>query len=126
MLRWMALVIAVPIGVATVLALPMHTALRRQDIRVCGYAWAECETFEYSKAVRMTQIRGFRDRDGKLHSRAGIVLEFADGRRWSSADISDFDRSVTPALASFLIQRTRLPLEQAATEADIPRAQQQN
>jgi len=36
-LRWMALVVAVPIGVATVLALPMHTAVRRQDIRVCGY-----------------------------------------------------------------------------------------
>ena len=119
-LRWMALVIALPIGVFTVLALPMHTALRHQDIRVCGYAWAGCKTFEYSKAVRMTLIEGFRDRDGRLHPRAGIVLDFADGRRWSSADIGDFSKSVDAALSAYLIERTGLPLEQAETEMDIP------
>jgi len=118
--RWMALVIALPIGVFTVLALPMHTALRHQDIRVCGYAWAGCKTFEYSKAVRMTLIEGFRDRDGRLHPRAGIVLDFADGRRWSSADIGDFSKSVDAALSDYLIERTGLPLEQAETEMDIP------
>jgi len=119
-LRWMALVIALPIGVVTVLALPMHTALRNRDIRVCGYAWAGCRTFAYSKAVRMTLIEGFRDRAGRLHPRAGIVLDFADGRRWSSADIGDFRNSVDPALSAYLIERTGLPLEQAETEMDIP------
>jgi len=121
-LRWMALVIALPIGVFTVLALPMHTALRHQDIRVCGYAWAGCTTFEYSKAVQMTQIEGFRDRDGKVQPRAGIVLDFADGRRWSSADIGDFTKNVDPALSAYLIERTGLPLEQAETEMDIPKS----
>ncbi|HKN17730.1 MAG TPA: hypothetical protein VJX47_12345 [Candidatus Sulfotelmatobacter sp.] len=121
-LRWMALVIVLPIGVFTVLALPMHTALRDQDIRVCGYGWAGCRTVEYSKAVRMTLIKGFRDRDGKLHPRAGIVLDFADGRRWSSADIGDFAKSVDPALSAYLIERTGLPLEQAETEMDIPKS----
>ena len=125
-LRWMALVIASPIGVLTVLALPMHTALRHQDIRVCGYAWAECKTLEYSKAVRMTLIEGFRDRDGKLTPRVGIVLDFADGRRWSSADSGDFRRSVDPALAAYLIERTGLPLEQAETEMDVPRPKSGN
>jgi hypothetical protein len=76
----MALVIAAPIGVFTVLALPMHTALGLQAIRVCGHAWAKCQTFDYSKAVKMTRIEGFRDRDGKLNRRAGIVVDFADGR----------------------------------------------
>jgi hypothetical protein len=121
-LRWMALVIAAPIGVFTVLALPMHTALRRQDIRVCGYAWAECTTFKYSRAVEMTLVEGFRDRDGKLHPRAGIVLDFADGRRWSSADVGDYRNSVDPALSAYLVERTGLPLEQAETESDIPKA----
>jgi len=117
----MALVIALPIGIFTVLALPMHTALRHQDIRACGYAWAGCSTFEYSQAVRMTVIEGFRDRDGKLQARAGIVLDFADGRRWSSADLGDFRKSVDPALSTYLIERTGLPLEQAETEMDIPK-----
>jgi hypothetical protein len=121
-LRWMALVIATPIGVFTVLALPMHTTLRHQDIRVCGYAWAKCHTLDYSKAVKMTQIEGFRDRDGKLSRRAGIVIDFADGRRWSSADTGDFHDTVDPALLAFLMEGIRLPLEQAQTEVDIPKA----
>jgi hypothetical protein len=121
-LRWMALVIAAPIGVFTILALPMHTALRRLDIRVCGYAWAKCQTFDYSTAVKMTQIEGFRGRDGKLIRRAGIVVDFADGRRWSSADTGDFQGSVDPTLLALLTERISLPLEQAQTEVDIPRA----
>jgi hypothetical protein len=125
-LRWMALVIAAPIGVFSVLALPMHTTLRDQDIHVCGYAWAKCETFDYSKAVKMTQIEGFRNRDGKLSRRAGIVVDFVDGRRWSSADSGDFRDSVDPALLAFLAGRISLPLEQAQTEVDIPKAASRN
>lgn len=120
-LRWMALVIVAPIGVFTVLALPMHAALRSQDIRACGYGWAGCTTFDYSTAVRMTEIQGFRDRDGKLHARAGIVLDFADGRRWSSADIGDFRDTVDPQLSALLVQRTGMSLGHADTEADIPK-----
>lgn len=121
-LRCMAIVVALPIGLFTVLALPMHTALRQQDIRVCGYAWAKCQTFDYSKAVRITQIDGFRDRDGKFNRRAGIVVDFDDGRRWSSAEIGDFHDTVDSELRAFLIERTRLSLEQAETEADVPKA----
>jgi hypothetical protein len=121
-LRWMALVVAVPIGAATVLALPMHTAVRRQDIRVCGYAWARCRTFDYSGAVQITRIDGFRDRDGKLHPRAGIVVDFADGRRWSSSDTGDFRTTVDPTLAAFLAEHIPLPIGLAETESDIPKA----
>jgi hypothetical protein len=99
----------------------MHTALRQQDIRVCGYAWEECKPFYYSKAVRMTQIDGFRDRYGRFSFRAGIILDFADGRRWSSADIGEFRKSVDSALAGYLVERTHLPLEHAETDVDIPR-----
>jgi hypothetical protein len=120
-LRWMAFVIVVPIGLFTVLALSTHVTLRQQDIRVCGYAWAKCQTFDYSSAVRMTQIEGFRDRNGKLTHRAGIVLDFADGRRWSSADIGDFQDTADPVVRAFLMERIHLPVEQAETDADIPK-----
>jgi hypothetical protein len=69
----------------------------------------------------MTLIEGFRDRDGKLHARAGIILDFADERRWSSADSGDFNKSVDPGLSTYLIEHTGLPLEQAETEMDIPK-----
>ena len=46
-------------------------------------------------------------------------LDFEDGRRWSSAKIGDFKPTVDPALADFLVKKTRLPLNHAETEADI-------
>jgi hypothetical protein len=120
LLRWLAVLIALPIGVLTVLALPMHTVFRQNDIRDCGYAFASCKVYRYADARRMTIIEGFRDRDGKLIERAGIVIDFVDGRRWSSADVGDFNRTVDPAFADLLIRKTKLPFSYAQTEADIP------
>jgi hypothetical protein len=120
LIRWMAVVVTLPIAILTILALSVHASLRRDDIRDCGYAFAPCKTYRYSAALRMTTIEGFRDRDGKLTRRAGIVIDFSDGRRWSSADIGDFKDSVDPAVASFLQSKTHLQYEDAETQADIP------
>jgi hypothetical protein len=120
LLRWMAVLIALPIGVLTVLALPMHTVFRQNDIRNCGYAFAPCKVYRYADARRLTVIEGFRDRDGKLVERAGVVIDFADGRRWSSADVGDFNKTVDPAFADLLARKTKLTFNYAQTEADIP------
>ena len=125
LLRWMAVLIVVPIGILTVLALPMHVALRQDDIHDCGYGFAPCKVYRYVDARRMTMIEGFRDREGKLTRRAGVVIDFSDGRRWSSADIGDFAPSVDPAFAQFLQTKTQLPLNYAQTAADIPHLQLQ-
>jgi hypothetical protein len=121
LLRWMGILVALPIGVLTILALPMHVALRQDDIHDCGYAFASCKVYRYADARRITMIEGFRDREDKLTRRAGIVIDFNDGRRWSSADIGDFSSSVSPGFAEFLEKKTQLPLNNAQTEADIPR-----
>jgi hypothetical protein len=120
LLRWMAVLIALPIGVLTVLALPMHTVFRQNDFRDCGYAFSPCRVYRYSDARRMTIVEGFRDRDGKLIERAGIVIDFGDGTRWSSADIGDFNKTVDPAFADLLARKTKLIFNYAQTEADIP------
>ncbi len=119
-LRWMALLIALPIGVLTLLDVSEHTVLRQDDIRDCGYAFKPCKIYRYADARRLTRIDGFRDREGKLHPRAGIVIEFRDGRRWSSADTGDFKKTVDPALEAFLQRKTGLQLGNAETESDIP------
>jgi hypothetical protein len=119
MLRWLSLLIALPIGILTVLALPMHASLRQNDIRDCGYAFKPCQVYSYTSAVRMTIIEGFRNRDGKLTRRAGVVLDFQDGRRWSSGDIGDFQKSVDPAIVDFLQRKTQLPINDSETEDDI-------
>jgi hypothetical protein len=120
MLRWMGVFIALPIGIVTILALPMHVALGKDEIRDCGYAFSGCEVYGYVDARRMTAIEGSRNRYGMLVRRAGIVINFSDGQRWSSGDIGDFRDSIDPQLAEFLESKTHLPLNQAVTEADIP------
>jgi hypothetical protein len=121
LLRWFVLVMVLPVGVLTVLALPMHMVLRENDIRDCGYAFARCHVFRYADARQMTEIQGFRLRDGTLQKRAGIVIDFAAGRRWSSADVGDFNDTVDPRLEDLLQEKTGLPLGHAPTEADILR-----
>jgi hypothetical protein len=69
----------------------------------------------------MTIIEGFRNRDGSLVKRAGVVLDFSDGRRWSSADIGDFKSKVDPKLVSFLQGKTGLQPEYAVAKSDIPK-----
>lgn len=119
-LRWLALLIALPIGVLTVLALSMHTSLREDDIRDCGYAFAPCKTYRYDDAIRLTMVQGSRSRDRKQKRRAGIVIDFKNGLRWSSADMGEFGRIVDPAMTEFLKNKTQLPLNHAETQADIP------
>jgi len=119
LLRWMAILIVLPIGLLTVLALPMHAALGQDDIRDCGYAFTPCKLYRYVDARRMTMIEGFRTHDGKLTRRAGIVIDFSGGRDWSSADLGDFSPNVDPAITEFLKKKTRLPLNHAQAEADI-------
>ncbi len=118
-LRIMALFIALPIGLLTFLALPMHDTLHETEIRSVGFAWGRLPVYRYSDARRMTIIAGFRTRDGKLTRRAGVVVDFRDGRRWSSADSGDFKEVVDPALVEFLRLKTGLPVQRSETESDI-------
>jgi hypothetical protein len=120
-LRVMAVVIVLPIAILTALDIPQHAALRSDEIRARGYGFGTVQLYRYSDARRMTIIEGFRDRNGKMTRRAGVVLDFSDGRRWSSADLGDFEPSVDPKLVSFLQAEVGLQPEHADTEADIPR-----
>jgi hypothetical protein len=119
-LRWLSLLVAAPIGFFTVLALSMHASLGADSIHDCGYAFAACNIYPYSAARRVTLIQGFRVRDGSFRARAGTVVDFKDGRRWSSAETGDFRHSVDPFLIQILEEKTHLPIQSAETEADIP------
>jgi len=119
-LRWLFIVVALPVGILTILALPMHVSIGEGMIRDCGYAFSSCKTYSYSSARRMTIIEGFRDKDSKFTKRAGIVIDFNDGRRWSSADMGNFRQNIDPELADFLKKKILLSVNYAETETDIP------
>ena len=119
-LRIMAVTIVLPIAILTALAVPMHAVLQSGGIRAQGYGFSQPRIDRYADARRMTVIEGFRDRYGKLTRRAGIVLDFADGRRWSSAAIGDFKPVVDGALLQYLESKTGLTPLFAEAESDIP------
>jgi hypothetical protein len=118
-LRWMALLIGMPIAVATILAIPLHSTLRDTDIVVGHYATLARQVFPYSQARRLMMVNGFRNRDGSISAKAEIIIEFKDGPRWHSADNRDFKSAVDPGLDEFLQRKTGIPLERAETEADL-------
>jgi hypothetical protein len=118
--RWMALLIAGPFGIGILLGVNMHASVGPDRIRDCGYAFHPCKIYQLSGVRRITLIEGFRDKSGKLIDRAGVVLDFKDGRRWSSAEWGDWKQFVDPALENYLVSRTGLSLHFALTEKDIP------
>jgi hypothetical protein len=119
-LRWMALIIALPIGVATLLATPMHSTLHDNEIHIREYASLTSLRYRYSDARRLAVVSGIRDRDLKFSARAEVLLKFADGRRWSSADNRDFEKTVDENVVNFLATKTGLPVEHAEVEGDLP------
>jgi len=118
-LRIIGVLVVLPIALFTTLAIPQHVVLQSQVIRQRGYGFGAAETYRYTDARRLTLVDGFRQRDGKLVRKAGIVLDFADGRRWSSADIGDFRRAIDPALLNYLQLKTGLELHHEGAESDI-------
>jgi hypothetical protein len=125
LLRLFAVLIVLPIGVLTALEIPSHVSLRAEDILARGFGFGGVETYRYADARRMTLINGFRNRDGKLESRAGVVLDFSDGRRWSSASIGEFKSMVDPNLVNFIQRKTNLAPQFAEAESDVPRIPRQ-
>lgn len=99
----------------------MHDTVHDAEIRSTGFAGRNGSIYGYSDAWRMSTIEGFRTRDGKFTARAGVVLDFRDGRRWSSAESGDFKQEVDPALLDFLQQKTGSPVQHYETEAEIGR-----
>src|SRR4029077_1975899 len=121
LLHWIALIVVLPIGILTLLALPLHTTLHEDELRIREYASLSPHHYRYSDAQRMSVIKGLRLRNGTFRSRAAIEVDFSDGRKWSSADNRDFVRFVDPDLVAFLHQKTGLPIVEADTREDIPK-----
>ena len=123
-MRILAVITLVPIAFFTAREIPAHVNLYADEIVAKDDAFAPESSYRYADVIRLIEIEGFRNRDGTLTRRAGLVLDFKDGRRWSSADIGDFQTKANPALRSFLEQKTHRTTDNTETTDDIPRDQQ--
>lgn len=110
-LRLMSIGIALPIGLATIMALPIHTSFGDAGLTVGHFATPLPRHYSYSEIRTITVAEGFRTRDGGFQRRPEIVLGLSDGRRWSSADNRDPDKSINESLLKFLRQKTGLEIK---------------
>jgi hypothetical protein len=119
-MRWSALLLALPIGVLTLLALNMHTSFEAQKLRECGYAFRPCELHPYSEVRSITHVSGIINSHGHYIERPNVVVVFRDGYRWNSSKYEPANRTIIGKIESLLTQRTGLPLESVAIESAIP------
>jgi len=118
--HWFNLLIVLPIASVTVLALPIHSTVHGDEMRMRRFASLRPTHCPYSQARRLAVVDGFRTRDGRFERRVAILVDFQTGKRWSSADNSDFRRSVDENLLGFLQEKTDLSPVFAETESDLP------
>ncbi|MGD0829680.1 MAG: hypothetical protein ABR907_01970, partial [Terracidiphilus sp.] len=116
--RWFIRLIVLPLGFFMILALNMHATLGPEAIRECGYAFKPCTVFKYSDFSRITKVA--RHVTANNTTGAMLVLDFKDGRRWSTGDWGDEIDDVDPAVVRFLEQKTSLPIVSANRIEEIP------
>jgi hypothetical protein len=118
-LRWMAVLIVLPIGIFTALALNMHTVIGPDGIRECGYAFKPCTVHSYASMRRVTKVRGRKNDKGQFIPESSIVIDYSDGKRWSSADWSGARDSLDLAPIQFLANQALLEIGSVSTKDQI-------
>jgi len=116
--RWFVRLIVLPTGLFTVLALNLHATIGSESIREFGYAFKPCEVFPYADVRRITYVA--RHKTSNTTTGASLVLDFKDGRRWSTGDWGDDADDVDPAVVSLLRKKMAFPLDTANRIEEIP------
>lgn len=117
-LRWFTLLIVLPVGIFSGLALNMHTTFGDDGIHEFGYAFAAPVFHSYSDVQDITLIRGKYDKHGKFFERPYFVVGFADGHSWIQSDWDDTASSVG-GLKAVLTQKSHISIGDAITIQDM-------
>jgi hypothetical protein len=99
--HWCAAVLVLPISVASILALNMHSLLGASSMRVCGYAFKPCQLLEYRDIQHIEFHPAYGHGRGYVGSK--VVVNFSGGRKWDSMEWYGGD--VDPAVARFLLEK---------------------
>jgi hypothetical protein len=120
LMKWLSIAVVGPIGVFTVLAIPIHLSITNSEVRVGHYGSWRTERFPLAQARRLTVVDGYRLRDGSFRLARDVVIDFADGRRLRANSAGDGGTSVRDDVMNLLISRTGLNPEHAVTVDEIP------
>jgi hypothetical protein len=113
-LVWASYWLVLPIGMFTVLAIPIHMCLGAGEARVGHYASWHSEVFRFDQARHEAIVDGF-DPNGKFHPAKDLVIDFADGRRLRAGQVGDGGEAAKPEVMRVLLEKTKLtPAHEAA------------
>jgi hypothetical protein len=107
--RWIALLVALPAGMLSLLALRMHTTFAEDGMHEYGYAFAAPGVYTYPEIIRVTQVDGVLGKHNAFIPRPFDVIDFANGHHWSQHDWDDTTEGITDKLDATLLAHTKLP-----------------
>ena len=119
-MKWLSICLVAPIGLFTLLAIPIHLSITASEVRIGHYASLRSEVFNLKQVRRLTIVDGYRLRDGSFHPAKDVVIDFTDGRRLHGNQAGDGGTSIPGDIMQLLIEKTGLIPDHAETEEDIP------
>jgi hypothetical protein len=114
-LKWFSFGVALPIGLFTLPAIPIHLSVTDLEVLVGHYGEWKPEVFHLDQAVRATLVETERDRTGKVRRGRDLFIDFRDGRRLDANAAGDGGSSADPALVRLLLDRTGLVPQDATS-----------
>jgi hypothetical protein len=120
--RAMRFLAYIPMGLFTLAFLPSigcHTRFSMAEIGIQAYAQIRETRYSYRDVEAIAIVKGGRDRSGELYKDLRIVIDFKDGRRWSSRDSFRDPEDINPDLASFIAVKTGLTFQYVDAEQDM-------
>ena len=124
-MKWLSIGVVAPIGILTLLAIPIHLSIRASEVRVGHYASLRTKVFKLNLARRLTVVDGYRLADGSFHPAKDVIIDFADGARLDGNQVGDGGSSIRGDVMQMLIAKTGLTPERSETVQDIPTVQAQ-
>jgi len=119
LMGWLAYCLVCPIGIFTVLALPMHLKVFPDELHLTHYRHWALVVFRFADARRAYIVDGYTLRDGSFQPHWDLLIDFADGRRLSGNAVGDGGTVPSEELVSILLGRSGLQPEHVRTVDDI-------
>jgi hypothetical protein len=119
-LRWFTVLLVIPIGILSSLALNMHTTFGEDGMHEFGYAFAMPKVHSYAQIRQVAHVHGVFGKHGRFIDRPYCVVDFADGHRWNQNDWDDSSASTARAIEAVLAAQTHLPFVDILVLEDLP------
>lgn len=119
--HYFALVIMVPYTLAFLPSIGCHTRFSDDEIGIQTYADLKETRYSYHDVRSIAVVKGSLMRNGEFYKDPRIVIDFKDGRRWSSRDSFRDPEEINPDLAAFIALKTGMEYQYVDTAADLRR-----